>query len=258
MPMPRRPRQFSQQSVRQQQSWPGRPRRRSRSAVGNLSHRLRPQLRRILFSDLVRHRARPSFPRTKRPARRSARRPTPACSAYRNPGEDINQAVSINGQPYSSSPNAFRYRQEFNPSCSCKAAGQTWSDALKIDRRQGRRRRPRRHHRHRREREEDVAAAAEGGSGRGQERRRRGRHDATPRPPTRRPLTLRRPAPQRTTSRSVRSARPSSRPGSQGIIRQPAGYPSNASADPRLPRDTSRSSGSGSGWPLSRNRLVMG
>ena len=50
---------------------------------------------------------------------------------YRNPGEDINQAVSINGQPYASSPNAFRYRQEFNPSCACKAAGQTWSDALK-------------------------------------------------------------------------------------------------------------------------------
>jgi hypothetical protein len=50
---------------------------------------------------------------------------------YRNPGEDINSAVSINGAPYSSSPNAFRYRQEFNPSCACKAAGQTWSDALK-------------------------------------------------------------------------------------------------------------------------------
>src|ERR1700737_1046329 len=50
---------------------------------------------------------------------------------YRNPGEDMNQAVSINGQPYSSSPNAFRYRQEFNPSCACKAAGQTWTDALK-------------------------------------------------------------------------------------------------------------------------------
>jgi hypothetical protein len=43
----------------------------------------------------------------------------------------MNQAVSINGQPYSSSPNAFRFRQEFNPSCACKAAGQTWSDALK-------------------------------------------------------------------------------------------------------------------------------
>jgi hypothetical protein len=51
--------------------------------------------------------------------------------AYRNPGEDMNQAVSIGGQPYTSSPNAFRFRQEFNPSCSCKAAGQTWSDALK-------------------------------------------------------------------------------------------------------------------------------
>ena len=51
--------------------------------------------------------------------------------SYRNPGEDMNQAVSINGQPYSSLPNAFRYRQEFNPSCACKAPGQTWSDALK-------------------------------------------------------------------------------------------------------------------------------
>jgi hypothetical protein len=51
--------------------------------------------------------------------------------AYRNPGEDMNQAVSISGQPYSSSPNAFRFRQEFNPTCSCKAAGQSWADALK-------------------------------------------------------------------------------------------------------------------------------
>jgi hypothetical protein len=51
--------------------------------------------------------------------------------SYRNPGEDMNQAVSINGQPYSALPNAFRFRQEFNPSCACKAPGQTWSDALK-------------------------------------------------------------------------------------------------------------------------------
>jgi hypothetical protein len=50
---------------------------------------------------------------------------------YRNPGEDINQAVSINGQPYSSLPNAFKYRTEYNPSCSCKPAGQTWAEALK-------------------------------------------------------------------------------------------------------------------------------
>jgi hypothetical protein len=51
--------------------------------------------------------------------------------AYRNPGEDMNQAVSIAGQSYSSMPNAFRYRNEYVPSCSCKAVGQTWSDALK-------------------------------------------------------------------------------------------------------------------------------
>jgi hypothetical protein len=51
--------------------------------------------------------------------------------AYRNPGEDMNQAVSITGQPYSATPNAFRFRNEFVPSCSCKAVGQTWSDALK-------------------------------------------------------------------------------------------------------------------------------
>jgi hypothetical protein len=51
--------------------------------------------------------------------------------AYRNPGEDINQAVSVNGQPYTALPNAFRFRTEFNATCSCKAPGQTWSDALK-------------------------------------------------------------------------------------------------------------------------------
>ena len=50
---------------------------------------------------------------------------------YRNPGEDMNSAVSISGQQYSASPNAFKYRQAFDKSCSCRAAGQTWSDALK-------------------------------------------------------------------------------------------------------------------------------
>jgi len=50
---------------------------------------------------------------------------------YRNPGEDINQAVSVNGAPYTALPNAFHYRTEFNPSCACKAPGQTWSEALK-------------------------------------------------------------------------------------------------------------------------------
>lgn len=51
--------------------------------------------------------------------------------AYRNPGEDMNAAVSISGQPYTALPNAFKFRTEYNASCSCKAAGQTWADALK-------------------------------------------------------------------------------------------------------------------------------
>ena len=51
--------QFPRQSVRQQQQQSERARRRFRSAIRHLPHRLRPDLRRRLFSDLVRHRARP-------------------------------------------------------------------------------------------------------------------------------------------------------------------------------------------------------
>ncbi|TAK49821.1 MAG: DUF2865 domain-containing protein [Xanthobacteraceae bacterium] len=54
-----------------------------------------------------------------------------ALYSYRNPGEDMNQAVSINGQPYTQLPNAFKYRHEYNAACSCKAPGQTWAEALK-------------------------------------------------------------------------------------------------------------------------------
>src|ERR1700761_5551123 len=54
-----------------------------------------------------------------------------ALYAYRNPGEDMNQAVSTSGAPYTALPNAFRYRQEFTPTCACKAVGQSWTDALK-------------------------------------------------------------------------------------------------------------------------------
>ena len=51
--------------------------------------------------------------------------------AHKNPGEDMNQAVSISGQPYTALPNAFRYRQAFDPSCSCRKPGESWSQALK-------------------------------------------------------------------------------------------------------------------------------
>jgi hypothetical protein len=50
---------------------------------------------------------------------------------YRNPGEDVSQAVSVSGQPYANLPNAFKYRQEFNPACSCKRPGESWTEALK-------------------------------------------------------------------------------------------------------------------------------
>jgi hypothetical protein len=50
--------------------------------------------------------------------------------SHRNPGEDMTQAVSIDGKPYSTLPNAFKYRQEFNSACSCRRAGQSWADAM--------------------------------------------------------------------------------------------------------------------------------
>ena len=53
--------------------------------------------------------------------------------SHRNPGEDMNQATSLGGQQYTALPNAFRYRTEFNPACSCKRPGQSWSEALGPD-----------------------------------------------------------------------------------------------------------------------------
>jgi hypothetical protein len=52
---------------------------------------------------------------------------------HRNPGEDIAQAVSLTGQAYTSLPTAFRFRQEFNPGCTCKSPGQSWSEAVGED-----------------------------------------------------------------------------------------------------------------------------
>ena len=41
--------------------------------------------------------------------------------AYRNPGGDIEQAVAVNGQPYSSLPNALLFKKEFVPSALAAA-----------------------------------------------------------------------------------------------------------------------------------------
>lgn len=53
--------------------------------------------------------------------------------SYRTTGEDVTQATSINGQTYSSLPNALKYRQSFDAACSCKRAGQSWADAVGKD-----------------------------------------------------------------------------------------------------------------------------
>lgn len=62
------------------------------------------------------------------------RRLCPAADAqlftYRNPGEEIQQAVSVAGKPYMSLPTALLYRKQLVPSCSCRAPGQSWSQAL--------------------------------------------------------------------------------------------------------------------------------
>jgi hypothetical protein len=53
-----------------------------------------------------------------------------ALYSHRNPGEDVNQAVAINGALYTQLPAAFKYRTEFNAACSCRKAGQSWGEAM--------------------------------------------------------------------------------------------------------------------------------
>jgi hypothetical protein len=66
---------------------------------------------------------------------RACQRLCPATEAelysFRNPGEDMEQAISVAGQAYTALPNAFRYRKEIIAGCSCRRPGQSWADALK-------------------------------------------------------------------------------------------------------------------------------
>jgi hypothetical protein len=45
-----------------------------------------------------------------------------ALYVHRNPGEDASQMVSLDGQPYTALPAAFRYRNEYDKGCTCGAA----------------------------------------------------------------------------------------------------------------------------------------
>ena len=52
---------------------------------------------------------------------------------YHNPGEDVSQAISLNGRLYTELPTAFQYRKELTASCSCRRPGESWSDALRLN-----------------------------------------------------------------------------------------------------------------------------
>ena len=52
---------------------------------------------------------------------------------YHNPGEEVAQAVSLGGRPYTELPNAFAYRKAMDKTCSCRKPGESWSQALKAN-----------------------------------------------------------------------------------------------------------------------------
>jgi hypothetical protein len=52
---------------------------------------------------------------------------------YHNPGEDVSQAISLNGRLYTELPTAFQYRKQLTSSCSCRRPGESWADALRLN-----------------------------------------------------------------------------------------------------------------------------
>jgi hypothetical protein len=47
---------------------------------------------------------------------------------HRNPGEDSSQMVSLSGEPYASLPTAFRFRTEYDKTCTCHSATAALTD----------------------------------------------------------------------------------------------------------------------------------
>lgn len=52
---------------------------------------------------------------------------------YHNPGEEMTQAVALNGRLYTELPTAFQYRKALSPACSCRRPGESWADALRVN-----------------------------------------------------------------------------------------------------------------------------
>jgi hypothetical protein len=71
------------------------------------------------------------FPDDQRACQRECPAAEATLYAFRNPGEGMEQAMSLNGQPYTALPAAFQYRKQFTAACSCRRPGQSWADALK-------------------------------------------------------------------------------------------------------------------------------
>jgi Protein of unknown function (DUF2865) len=73
------------------------------------------------------------FPEDERTCQRTCPNAEVMLFTHRNPGEDVNQAVSISGRAYRDLPNAFHYRQGLDQACSCRRPGQSWAEALGRD-----------------------------------------------------------------------------------------------------------------------------
>lgn len=57
--------------------------------------------------------------------------PNATVALYSMPfGGTIDEAVSAAGEPYANLPNAHKFEQTFDGSCSCRAPGQSWAQAL--------------------------------------------------------------------------------------------------------------------------------
>lgn len=57
--------------------------------------------------------------------------PNAAVTLFTMPfGGTVDQGVSATGTPYASLPNALKFQQSFEPTCSCQRPGQSWADAL--------------------------------------------------------------------------------------------------------------------------------
>ena len=50
---------------------------------------------------------------------------------FMQPGGEIDQAVSADGENYTALPNALKYRANIDSSCACKDRAQTWASVLK-------------------------------------------------------------------------------------------------------------------------------